>query len=253
MFVYTTVPITPSSIYYDSIPIGWPSVTFNPGSMVDTTGNYLRFMTRKNLDFMWQHYAPHTNMIDPSASNIHDAFILTSGYYNNVISYIRGLSTVPPVPPTPLELRQSYGYLLENKMLSDTIVLHSGKIRLLFGELAEPQLRARFKVVIAPTAKLSTEVIKQEVLNVINTYFDISNWDFGNSFYATELIALIHQRLPTEISSVVLVPVFSTNSFGSLFTVQCGMDEILQSAAKITDIEIVADLTRDVLRQGRLT
>ncbi|MEM2159673.1 MAG: hypothetical protein QXN55_01810 [Candidatus Nitrosotenuis sp.] len=251
-YVYTTSPITPSSVYYDSIPIGWPAVTFNPGSFVDTTGNYLRFPTRKSLDFMWQHFAPYSNMIDPSASNIHDAFILTSGYYNNVISYVRGLSNVPPVPPTPLELRQSYGYLLENKMLSDTIVLHAGKIRLLFGELAEPQLRARFKVVVAPTAKLSTEVIKQEVLNVINTYFDISNWDFGNSFYATELIALIHQRLPTEISSVVLVPSFSTNSFGSLFTVQCGMDEILQSAARITDIEIVADLTRDVLRQGRL-
>jgi hypothetical protein len=201
------------------------------------------------LDFMWQHFSPLTNLIDPSASNIHDAFILTRGYYNSVIDYVRGLSSIQPTPPTPLELRTAYGYLLKNKMLSDTVVMHSGRIKLLFGALAEQQYRAKFKVVKSINASFSEERIKTEILSVINTYFDIQNWDFGDKFYATELISLIHQRLTTQISSVVLVPTYSVNSFGSLFTIDSGFDEILQSAATLSDIEIVDELTPTVLRQ----
>ena len=204
----------------------------------------------EGLDFMWQHYTPDSNLIDPSVTNIHDTFILTSGYYNSVMDYVRGLTSVSPTPPTPLDLRTSYGYLLENKMLSDTVVLHPGKIKLLFGSLADQTLRAKFRVVLAPTATFSAERVKQEVINVINQYFEISNWDFGDTFYATELIALIHQALPTQIASVVIVPTYSVNSFGSLFTINSGLDEVLQSAATISDVEIVAALTSTVLRQN---
>ena len=136
-------------------------------------------------------------------------------------------------------------------MLSDTVVMHPGKIRLLFGSLAEPQLRAKFKVVKRPASTMTNERIKEELLNVINVYFDISNWDFGNTFYATELIAMMHQRLPTDIASVVLVPLYSANSFGDLFTVECGFDEILQSAAQLSDIDIVEALTPTTIRQVR--
>jgi hypothetical protein len=230
-----------------------------PGAFVDNTltfGRRLRMPSitspsaDSGLDFMWQHFSPFTNVIDPSVTNIHDIYLMTRGYYDSVINYVRGVDTFGPTPPTPLELRNSYGYLLDNKMLSDTIVLHSGKIRLLFGALAEPQLRARFKVVRQGGASLTNERIKEEILDVINTFFDIDNWDFGQTFYATELITLIHQRLPADVASVVLVPVYSTNSFGSLFTVDSGHDEILQSAAALSDIEIVEALTATVIRQS---
>ncbi len=202
------------------------------------------------LDFMWQHFSPFTNIIDPSVTNIHDAYLMTRGYYDSVIDYVRGTSAVAPSAPTPLELQNSYGYLLNNKMMSDTFVLHPGRIRLLFGALAEPQLRARFKVVRSQTGTLTNERIKEEVLAVISTAFDIDNWDFGEVFYATKLITLIHQRLPADVASVVLVPVYSTNSFGSLFTVESGFDEILQSAATLSDIDVVEALTSTVLRQS---
>jgi len=174
---------------------------------------------------------------------------LTSGYYNNVINWVQGGTDLVPVPPTPLELRTAYGYLLQSKMLSDTVVLHSGSIKLLFGSLADQKFRAKFRVVKSPTSSYSDERIKSEIVSVIDTYFNIQNWDFGDTFYATELISLIHQRLSTQISSVVLVPTFSINSFGSLFTIDSGMDEILQSAATVDDVEIVSALTPTVLRQ----
>jgi len=231
-----------------------------PGSLVDNTLVYGRSLRMPaigsvapddGLDFMWQHFSPFTNIIDPSVTNIHDLYLMTRGYYDNVINYVRGLETIAPTPPTPLELRNSYGSLLDTKMLSDTVVLHSGKIRLLFGNLAEPQLRAKFKVVRKQGASLTNERIKEEILNVINTYFDIDGWDFGDTFYATELITLIHQRLPADVASVVLVPVYSANSFGSLFTVESGHDEILQTAAELSDIEIVDALTSTTIRQSK--
>ena len=237
----------------DPVVGGW-----EPGSTVSNDGIWGRNLRMPDLrgnvdglDFMWQHFSPFTNIIDPSVTNIHDAYLMTRGYYDNVISYVRGLSTSAPTPPTPLELRNSYGYLLDNKMLSDTVVLHPGKLRLLFGALAEPQLRAKFKVVRAQSASLTNERIKEEILSVINTFFDIDNWDFGDTFYATELISLIHRRLPTDVASVVLVPLYSTNSFGSLFTVESGIDEILQSAAELSDIEVVEALTPSIIRQQR--
>lgn len=219
-------------------------------STISMNGDDPECREQEGLDFMWQHYTPQANLIDPSVSNIHDTYLLTQGYYTNMTNYVRGITNIPPAPPTPLDLRTTYGYLLENKMLSDTVVLHPAKIKLLFGSLAEQQLRAKFRTVMSPTATISSERVKQEIINVVNRYFDISNWDFGDTFYATELLSLIHQALPTQISSVVLVPTYSVNSFGSLFTIQSSIDEVLQSCASIDDVEIVPALTPTVLRQS---
>lgn len=215
------------------------------------SGNvYGRAKSKAPLDFMWQHFSPYTHMIDPSVTNINDAYVLTRGYYDNVVAFIEGRLPAMPVPPTQLDLRTRYATLLQQKMISDTLILHPGNIKLLFGQLAEPELRGKFRVIKSPSATLSVESIKQEVLVVIQKFFAIENWDFGDTFYATELIAAIHLRLANEISSVVLVPTYSINSFGSLFTIKSGLTEILQSAATLADIEIVDSLTPLVLRQS---
>ena len=211
---------------------------------------YGRMKTYAPLDFLWQHFSPYTHMIDPSITNIHDAYILTRGYYENIVQYLDNQIAEVPAPPSALDLRMQYASMLRHKMISDTLVIHPGKIKLLFGSKAASELQAKIRIVPSPSATLSVESIKQEVLTVINKFFAIENWDFGDSFYATELISAIHQRLASEILSVVLVPMYSVNSFGSLFTIKCGLTEILQSAATLDDIEIVEDLTPITLRQS---
>ena len=174
--------------------------------------------------------------------------MLTSGYYSQVQEYINGLLPIEPKPPTPLELRSSYSKLLGNKMISDTVIMHSGTVKFIFGALAVPELRVKFRVVVAPGAKLTGDQIRSRILETINSYFSIDNWDFGQSFYATELNAVIHKNLSTEISSVVMVPEFPTNYFGDLFYLRSGPHEVFVSCATIDNIEIITSLDRVTLK-----
>jgi hypothetical protein len=135
-------------------------------------------------------------------------------------------------------------------MMSDTLILHPAKIKLLFGQKSSPELRAKFSVVVSQNATLTNDQIKAEIIDVINTYFSIANWTFGVTFYATELMSLIHQRLPADVASVVIVPLYANNSFGSMFVIDSGIDEILQSCAELSDIEIVSTLTPSIIRQS---
>lgn len=258
-FKHEGIPSVKTSIISTAVPVEFNSGAISVYDEASTDLNpifYTRVMTRgigdNSIDFMWQHFSPFGNLIDPAPSNIHDAFILTSGYYSQLRDYIDRRSTSVPVEPTPLELRSSYGTLLRSKMLSDTVVLHPAKMKLLFGSLARPELRAKFRVVKNNSGSLTSEQIRNEILLVINDYFAIENWDFGDTFYATELIALIHQKLPLDVASVVIVPIYSNNSFGSLFTIESSQEEILQSVAQLQDIELVDYLSSSVLRQGAL-
>lgn len=215
----------------------------------DESGNYVRKLGREGIDFMWQHFTPDDHLIDPSTSNIIDIFVLTRGYYSQVQDYVKGLALIEPTPETSLDLRNSYRKLLENKMISDTVVLHSAKVKLLFGSKAIPELRVKFRVVQSPDAKLTGDQIRARILAIINNYFKIENWDFGQEFFATELCAVIHKNLPTEISSVVMIPEFPTNYFGDLFYIRSAPNEIFVSCAGIENIELVSSIDRLTLKQ----
>jgi hypothetical protein len=215
----------------------------------DTSGNYVRKIGREGLDFMWQHFTPSDHLIDPSTSNIIDIYLLTRGYYSNVQSYVRDLTSVEPVPESSLELRNAYRSLLENKMISDTVILHSARVKFLFGSKAIPELRSKFKIVMASGAKLTSDQVRSRVLSIINDYFRIENWDFGQEFYATELCTVIHKNLPVDIASVVMVPEFPANYFGDLYYIRSAPEEIFVSCATLDNIEIVSSLDKTVLKQ----
>lgn len=215
----------------------------------DESGDYVRKLGRDSLDFMWQHFTPNNHLIDPSPTNINDIYVLTRGYYARMQNYLRGIEPAEPAPPTTLELRNTYRNLISSKMLSDTVVFHSAKIKLLFGRQAVSQLRATFKIVRASGAKLTGDQIRARALGTINAYFQIENWDFGQDFYASELRAMIHSDLASEISSVELVPDYPTNYFGDLMHIKCAPDEIFLSCAQLENIEIVESIDRVVLKQ----
>lgn len=211
--------------------------------MLATTNLWKRNQGRNDLNFAWFHRSPRYYLVDPSPTNIIDSFIITKGYYLSLKRWLEDTSTTAPVAPTPLDLRNAYGYLLDNSMISDTVVLHPGKIRLLFGSKAAPALQAKFTVIRKQQSTLTDNQIKTIIVTTIRNYFDITLWEFGETFYFTELAAAIHTALPNDISSVVLVPLLLQNHFGNLFQIIAREDEIFYPDISVDDIEIVTGYT----------
>jgi hypothetical protein len=133
-------------------------------------------------------------------------------------------------------------------MFSDEIVWRPVKYKYLFGTGAEPALRAKFKVVKLTNSYISDGEIKANVIQAINAYFASEFWDFGETFYFTELAAYVHQQLSTSIASIVIVPVIDDASFGDGFEVRTRSDEIFISTAQVNDVTIIDSNTSTNLR-----
>ena len=118
----------------------------------------------------------------------------------------------------------------------------------MFGELADLELQGVFKVVKVTGTTVTDNDIKTRILDAINEFFDIDNWDFGETFYFTELSAFIHQKMQGVISSVVIVPTQTDSVFGKLFQITPETNQLFIPDVTIRDIQIV-----DSLNGGALT
>ena len=221
----------------------------NVKSIAQTT-DYIKRTGRNNILFQYTHNSPNNRRIDPSPSNLVDLFLLTRQYdtdYRNYITDITG-SVSKPVSPTTNELRDQFGSLEQYKSVSDTIVFNGITYRPLFGDKADEELQATFKVVKNNSTLISDSEIKERVVNAINQYFAIENWDFGDTFYFSELAAYLYNELAPNVLSIIIVPKLSTSNFGSLFQIQSQRDEILISAATVNDVEVIDVITANSLQ-----
>ncbi|MFA5491315.1 MAG: hypothetical protein WC284_19220, partial [Candidimonas sp.] len=205
--------------------------------------------TSDGMLFKWQHFAPNNQRIDPAVTNIIDMYVMTRNYYQSVLQWVINESdSEPPSPPTPEELRITFSDLNEFKMVSDEIVYHPVKFKFLFGPQSPEELRVIFKVVKLDGVEISDSEIRSRVISAINEYFDIVNWDFGETFYFTELAAYIHQRMATILASIVIVPLNEEANFGNLFQIKSEPNEVFMSTARVTDVQIVSGYTQNNLR-----
>lgn len=216
---------------------------------------YIMRIGRQNLYYQYRHNSPFTNRIDPSISNIIDIYMLTSSYDT---AYRRWLtdntnSVVKPTAPTNTELAMEFSELEQVKTISDTMVFHTAVYKPLFGAKAQESLRAIFKVVKNPTLSVSDADVKAKVISAVNDYFDIENWEFGETFYFSELSAYLHQQLAPDIASVVLVPKDSRQSFGNMYQINAEPNEIIVSAATVDDVEVISAVTAAQLNQALAT
>jgi len=179
-------------------------------------------------------------------------FLLTETYHDKVKSYLNVPGTAWPKEPTSSELENEFAILEDFKAASDQLLFKSGRFKMLFGDDAEQNLQARLKVVRLPGTSLSDNEIKTNIIQAINQYFNIENWDFGDTFYFTELSSYIHQQVGNSIGSIVIVPKSTAGVFGDLFQVKCESDELFLSTAKVTDIDIVDKLTSENLRPSKV-
>lgn len=201
-----------------------------------------------NLMYKWKHYAPVNHRIDPSITNIVDIFLLTLEHDFATRLWIANGANLAdmPVSPTELDLKIMMKEFENYKMFSDEVIWRPARFKYLFGTGSE--VRAKFKVVKLLNSSLADGEIKSQVINAINIFFDASRWDFGETFYYTELAAFIHQQLVGQIGSVVIVPLDDEASFGEGFEIKCRSDEIFISTAQVSDVEIISSNTSTNLR-----
>jgi len=211
--------------------------------------NYKAQIGRDNLKFQYVHAADQDNRIDPSASNIIDTHMLTREYDNQFRLWLDGSRSNKPLPPSSDELFTNYSTELNNiKSLSDEIIYHPVKYKVLFGNKAESSLQAKFKVVKNQDLVVNNNELKSNIISAINRFFTLDNWDFGDSFYFSELSTYVMNELAPNISTFIIVPDQEDQAFGSLYEIKAESDEIFISGADVTDIEIIDGVTASRLK-----
>ena len=206
---------------------------------------YLWLFGRRGLYFQYRHASPANRRIDPSPNNIVDLYILTKQYATDYQSWIRDTSgkIIKPEETDVEQMRLAYGELENFKTISDTIIYNTARFKPVFGIKSNENLRATFKVVKNNEVVISDNDVKVAVINAVNTYFDINNWDFGETFYFSELSAFLHSQLAGKINSVVIVPKSTSQTFGNLYQINAEPDEIIISCATVDDVEIITAIT----------
>lgn len=218
-------------------------------SLIDVTDYYKMRIGRNNINFLWKHFASQEQRINPALTNVIDMYVLTTSYDEDLRNWIatNGSPATKPLPPSSAELNSIFSSIQQYKMMTDQLIWHPISYKVIFGNQADPEYQVIFKVVKTAGTTVTDNEVKSLVIQTINNYFSLTNWDFGQSFYFTELAAYIHQQLATIVASVVITPLNADAKFGDLFEIQCNADEIFISGARVTDVQIVQSLTETVL------
>jgi hypothetical protein len=219
-------------------------------SLLDVTSEWLAKVGRSGMYFQYRHNAPLTDRIDPGTTNIIDLYVVTQAYYTAYQNWIRDSTNTVPKPdvPTINELDTAYQGLESYKMISDNIVLNSVSFKPLFGPKAAENLRATIKVIRAANSTASESEIRTLVVANLNEYFSIDKWNFGDTFYFSELAAYIHRNMGGIVSSVVLVPSDPLKYFGDLYEIQSAPNEIFVNGAGVSSVEVITSLTSTNIR-----
>ena len=210
--------------------------------------DYKVFSGRDSLKFQYVHSADYETRIDPGLSNIVDLFILTREYDTKFRQWILGNLTTEPLPSSTDQLSLSLSPSLNSiKAISDEIVYHPVRYKVLFGSKASADVRAAFKIIKNAEQTISDNEIKANVLAAINEFFALENWDFGDSFYFSELSAYVMNQTSPYLVNFVIVPRQTNLSFGSLFEIRSESDQLFINGATTDDIEIISGITSSVI------
>ena len=217
--------------------------------------NYKVYVGRSNLKFQYIHNADYESRIDPGLTNLVDIFVLTKQYDRQYREWLTGSRAVQPLPPSSDALYNLLSPDLNKiKSISDEIVYHPAKYKVLFGPTSTIDVQATFKVVKNSEIVISDNDVKSRVLSAINEFFSIENWEFGDNFYFSELLTYVMNRTAPNIVNFLVVPKKSDLTFGSLYEIRSEKDQIFINGATIDDIEIISAVTASKLKSsGNIT
>ena len=242
------IPTIPNAVNF----IVSPGDTINLEAIqfIDAVGQYTLAPTatgtitvsgKQNLKVQHNHVPLRDNRIDATTTNIIDMFVLTSEYNTNYRNWINagGVESAKPLALTSFGLEKLMSKILPYKSISDSIVFHPVKYKVIFGKTADLRNQVTIRVTKSDTTRTSDAEIRSRVISAINAYFAIDNWDFGETFYFTDMAAWVHKSLGGVISSITLIPKQRLLTSVDMFQIPCESDEVLVSSATVGDVEIV--------------
>ena len=213
-------------------------------SVFDVSLDYKVFTGRDTLKFQYIHSADYETRIDPGLSNIIDLFVLSKEYDTEFRQWVTGNLTDEPLAPSSDELYLTLSPALSSiKAISDEIIYHPVKYKVLFGAKASLDVRASFKIIKNTEQPISDNEIKARVLSAINQFFSLENWEFGDSFYFSELSTYVMNQTAPYLVNFIIVPRQTSLAFGSLFEIKSESDQIFINGATADDIEIITGIT----------
>lgn len=213
--------------------------------VLSSTGDNLVIKNgRSSLHTKYNRIADLNQVIDPSRTNIIDTFVLLTSYDNlfRTWAYYDGRTYTQPPAPTVYELSTLFKSLNSKKIISDQIIYRPVKYKIIFGDLADEEFQVRFNVTKTVNSTMSDTEVKQQIISLIYDYFDISNWDFGETFYFTEMAAYIHNNMIGQISQINIQNTDGSNS--SLFEINSESDELFLPV--LTTSNILVERTTNV-------
>lgn len=215
------------------------------------TLDYKVYQGRDNLKFQYIHNADYEARIDPGVTNIVDIYLLTKQYDIVFRQWVNGNLSQQPLPPSTDFLYNLLSPDLNRiKSLSDEIIYHPVKYKILFGAKASTDVQAVFKITKNSEVVISDNDLKTQVLSAINEFFALENWEFGDNFYFSELSAYVLKQVSPSIVNFTIVPRQSDLAFGSLFEIRSEKDQIFINGATIDDIEIISTITASSIRSA---
>jgi hypothetical protein len=215
------------------------------------TLDYKVYQGRDKLKFQYIHNADYEARIDPGVTNIVDIYLLTKQYDIVFRQWVSGNLLEEPLPPSTDYLYNLLSPDLNRiKSLSDEIIYHPVKYKILFGAKASIDVQAVFKITKNPEVVISDNDLKTQVLSAINEFFALENWEFGDNFYFSELSAYVLKQVSPSIVNFTIVPRQSNLVFGSLFEIKSEKDQIFINGATIDDIEIISTITASAIKSA---
>ena len=223
--------------------MGCPPMQTVPGKNYKVTPG-ISYVDNTLPRYVWEHFADNDKRIDPTTSNIVDVYVLTADYTRKVEQWRKsGFKGIIPSSPNNYELKKVMSQLKDKEIISDHVSYVPVKFKTLFGEYADQENQAVFKVVKKSGTTYTDSEIKSAVSATVNEYFKIENWDFGDMFYFSELAAYLHSKLGEYISSVVITPKYSGNEFTNLLSISSEPNEIFLSVTTSNDVKIIERIT----------
>ena len=220
-------------------------VTLSGDAVLTVNTSYQATVGRQGLKFQYRHNSPLTSRIDPGSTNIIDLYVVTNDYYTAYQNWLLDTTGTVQKPSVPTidQLTTAYAGLQNYQMISDNVILNSVDFQPLFGQKADPALRATIKVIASSQTTASASTIQSLVIANMNAYFNLDAWNFGDTFYFSELAAYIHQNIGNIVSSVVLVPLDPSKSFGDLYEIRSAPNQIFCNGATVNDVQVITALT----------